>query len=190
MQERFLSAAAAIVTALGLSASVPAIAAPIDVVVDALQNSSSGTGVDLDTGLDLVAGDRLVSVVSPFDCWSAGAANRISNANGLDGLSPPPCQPTGDFGLHPQDGESFPFGALVGRIDAGDWFMLGTSFDAVVSESGRLFLVYWDSNNFDNFGSVDARLDVNPSTVPTPGGLLLLGTALLALGASRRDRRR
>ena len=68
--------------------------------------------------------------------------------------------------------------------------MLGTDFDAVVSESGRLFLVYWDSNNFDNFGSVDVRLDVNPSTVPTPDGLLLLGTALLALGASRRDRRR
>ena len=61
MQERLLSAAAAIVAALGLSASVPAIAAPIDVVVCALQNSSSGTGVDLDTGLDLVAGDRLVS---------------------------------------------------------------------------------------------------------------------------------
>ncbi|HJW51376.1 MAG TPA: PEP-CTERM sorting domain-containing protein [Burkholderiaceae bacterium] len=31
---------------------------------------------------------------------------------------------------------------------------------------------------------------MNPSTVPTPGGLLLLGTALLALAASRRDRRR
>ena len=159
-------------------------------MVRALENSSSGTGVDLDTGLDLVAGNRLVSQVDPLECWSAGAANRISNANGLDGLSPPPCQPTGNFGLHGQDGESFPFGALVGRIGAGDWFMLGTSFDEIVNESGRLFLVYWDSNNFDNFGSVTARLDVNPSTVPTPAGLLLLGTALLALGASRRDRRR
>ena len=59
MQERLLSAAAAIVATLGLSASVPAIAAPIDVVVRALENSSSGTGVDLDTGLDLVAGNRL-----------------------------------------------------------------------------------------------------------------------------------
>ena len=69
--------------------------------------------------------------------------------------------------------------------------MLGTTFDEIVNESGRLFLVYWDSNNGDNFGFVTASLDVNPSsTVPTPGGLLLLGTALLALGASRRDRRR
>ncbi len=189
MHERFLSTAAAIVTALGLTASVPAIAAPIDVDIFAMQNSSTG-GVALDTGLDLVAGDRLVSSVDPLDCWSAGAANRISNANGLDGLSPPPCQPTGDFGFHSQDGEMFRFGALVGRIDAGDWFLLGTSFDAIVNASGRLFLVYWDSNNFDNFGSVTARLDVNPSTVPTPAGLLLLGTAVLALGASRRARRR
>ena len=189
MHERLVTTAAAIVAALGLAASVPAIAAPIDVDVFAMQNSSSG-GVALDTGLDLVAGDRLRSLVDPLDCWSAGAANRISNANGLDGLSPAPCQPTGDFGFHSQDGETFRFGALVGRIGAGDWFLLGTSFDAVVNASGRLFLVYWDSNNGDNFGSVTARLDVNPSTVPTPGGLLLLGTALLALGASRGVRRR
>jgi len=58
----------------------------------------------------------------------------------------------------------FRFGALVGRIDAGDWFLLGTRFDAIVNTSGRLFLVYWDSNNGDNFGSVTALLDVNPST--------------------------
>jgi hypothetical protein len=190
MHERFLSAAAAVIAALGLSASVPAIAAPIDVVVDALLNSSSGTGVDRDTGLDLVAGDRLRSTVDALDCWSAGADPRVSNANGLDGLSPAPCQPTANFGLHSQDGESFPFGMLVARIGGGDWFKLGMLFDAVVSESGRLFLVYWDSNNGDNTGFVTASLDVNPSNVPTPGGLLLLGTALLALGTSRRDRRR
>jgi hypothetical protein len=76
MHERFLSTAAAIVTALGLAASVPAIAAPIDVDVFAMQNSSTG-GVALDTGLDLVAGDRLISSVDPLDCWSAGAANRF-----------------------------------------------------------------------------------------------------------------
>ena len=186
---RAFNAAFFIAGVVGFTSWMPASAAPISVEIFANENSSSGAGIDLDTGLDLVAGDRLVSTVDPLDCWSAGAANRISNANGLDGLSPAPCQPTGDFGFHSQDGETFRFGALVGRIGGGDWFLLGTSFDAVVNDTGRLFLVYWDSNNSDNFGSVNALIEANPSTVPTPGALVLLGTALLALGAGRRARR-
>jgi len=180
--KRFLSACLVI---SGFAVGTPALSAPISVDIFAMGNSSSG-GANLDTGLDLVAGDRLVSTVDPDDCWSAGAANRISNANGLDGLSPLPCQPTGDFGFHSQDGETFRFGALVGRIGAGDWFLLGTDYDAVVSATGRLFLVYWDQNNGDNTGFVTATIDVNPLAVPTPGTPLLLGIALIALGASRR----
>jgi hypothetical protein len=183
--KRLTKTLAAIVSGLALTAALPAAAAPISVDIFALQNSSSG-GVAVDTGLDLVAGDRLLSIVDPLDCWSAGAANRISNANGLDGLSPAPCQPTGDFGFHSQDGETFRFGALVGRIDNGDWFLLGTNYDQVVSASGRLFLAYWDSNFGDNFGFVTALIDVNPNAVPTPPVLLLLGAALVALGAARR----
>jgi hypothetical protein len=187
--KRIFSAVVAIAGFAGLACATSALALPITVEVFANQNSSTG-GVNLDTGLDLMAGDRLVSSVDPQDCWSAGAANRISNANGLDGLSPAPCQPTGDFGFHTQDGESFRFGALVGRIGGGDWFLLGTDFDAIVNATGRLFLVYWDSNSADNFGSVTVRLDVNPSSVPTPGTLLLLGIGLLVLGAVRRPGRR
>ncbi len=186
---RVFNAAFLIAGVVGFTCWTSARAAPISVEIFANENSSSGAGIDLDTGLDLVAGDRLVSTVDPLDCWSAGAANRISNANGLDGLSPAACQPTGDFGFHSQDGETFRFGALVGRIGGGDWFLLGTSFDAIVNATGRLFLVYWDSNNGDNFGSVTALIEANPSTVPTPGTLLLLGTALLALGAGRRARK-
>lgn len=164
-----------------------AAAAPISVDVFANQNSSSG-GVALDTGIDLASGDRLVSTVDPLDCWSAGAANRISNANGLDGLSPAPCVPTGDFGTHSQDGETFRFGALVGRIDGGDWFLLGTDFDAVVNQTGRLFLAYWDSNSGDNFGSVTALIDVNPSVVPEPSVLALIGLGLAGMAGLRRRR--
>jgi hypothetical protein len=182
------SAVLAIGSVAGLTCATPALALPITVEVFASQNSSTG-GVNLDTGLDLMAGDRLVSSVDPLDCWSAGAANRISNANGLDGLSPAPCQPTGNFGFHTQDGETFRFGALVGRIGASDWFLLGTDFDAIVNATGRLFLVYWDSNSADNSGSVTVRIDVNPSSVPAPGTLLLLGTGLLVLSAARRVRR-
>jgi hypothetical protein len=186
--KRFVSIVLALSAAAAFIGHSTAFAAPISVDIFANANSSSG-GVAVDTGLDLAAGDRLVSIVDALDCWSAGAANRISNANGLDGLSPAPCQPTGDFGFHSQDGETFRFGALVGRIDSGDWFFLGTNFDAVVNATGRLYLVYWDSNSSDNFGSVTALIDVNPSQVPAPGGLVLLGTALLALGAIRRARR-
>lgn len=160
----------------------------VSVQVFAQGNSSSGAGVDLDTGIDLVSGDRLVSSVDPLDCWSAGADPRVSNANGLNGLSPAPCQPTSNFGLYSQDGESFPYGALVGRIDASDWFMLGTSFDAVVPYTGRLFLVYWDSNSSDNSGSVTARIEVNPAQVPLPGSLALAVAGLALLTVRRRRR--
>lgn len=181
-----LKAALVIGTVLGLGYFPSISAAPVSIDIFAQQNSSGGAGVDLDTGIDLVVGDRLVSTVDPLDCWSAGAADRISNANGLDGLSPAPCQPSGNYGFHSQDGESFRFGALVGRIGAGDWFLLGTGFDAVVGQAGRLFLVYWDSNSDDNTGLVTARIDVNPAAIPAPGTLLLLGTVLALLSLYRR----
>lgn len=185
---RLLGALVAAATAIGFAAAMPAGAAPISVDIFANQNSSSG-GVALDTGLDVTMGDRLISIVDPLDCWSAGAANRISNANGLDGLSPAPCQPTGDFGFHSQDGETFRFGALVGRIDAGDWFLLGTNFDAVINATGRLFLAYWDSNSGDNFGMVTALISAEPAAVPEPGTLAVIGIGLVGLVAARRRRR-
>jgi len=183
----YIKSAVAVAGFVGCSVVLQATAAPVDVEIFASANSSSG-GIALDSGIDLTSGDRLMSSVDDQDCWSAGSGDRVSNANGLDGLSPAPCQPTGNFGLHSQDGESFAFGALVGRIGTGDWFFLGTSFDEVVGESGRLFLAYWDSNAGDNTGSVLAQIDVNPGQstgdVPEPGTIALLGA--LALMAARR----
>lgn len=173
--------------ALAAVSTLPAQAAVVSAEVFAQGNSTTG-GSLLDTGIDLVAGDRLVSMVATDDCWAAGGGSRTSNADGLVGTAGA-CQPSASFGLHTQGGVSLPFGTLVGRIGAaGTFFALGTAFDASVTSSGRLFLGYWDSNSGDNSGSVTARLEVNPgrNDVPVPATLWLAGAALGLLAASRR----
>jgi hypothetical protein len=187
-----------------LAAVKAAEAAPVNVAVLAYDHSSAHPLVNnLDTGLDLVAGDRLVITVALDDCWAAGGGDRTTNADGLVGLTANPCRPTPttNFGLYTQQGESFPYAALVGRIGnqepdpspdvAPDWFLVGTSFDQLVTESGRLFLVFWDSNFGDNSGgvlaSVEAVIQVNP--IPLPGTLLLFGSGFLGVAVfARRSR--
>lgn len=58
---------------------------------------------------------------------------------------------------HSQSGLTAPFGTLVGKI--GDtYFPLGTDFNGFAPVSGTLELVYWDSNNQDNEGSVTVQV--------------------------------
>jgi hypothetical protein len=82
----------------------------------------------------LQAGDYLVIDVASDDTWSAGAGDRTSNANGLI-TGNPYGGVYGNFG-------DFPYGALVGQIGDGAYFLIGTSFDGIVSESGELKLMY------------------------------------------------
>src|ERR1044072_3663495 len=88
--------------------------------VKAKENSVSG-GSPLVTGITVTKGELLTINVSPDDKWSAGAADRESNANGLSNPF------GGNYGLFTHNGFSFFYGSLVGSIDGGEnFFAVGT----------------------------------------------------------------
>jgi hypothetical protein len=121
--------------------------------VKAKENSVSG-GVPMVTGITLSKGEILTVSVPADDTWSAGAANRESNANGLSNPL------GGDFGFFTHNGFSFLYGSLVGSLDDGKtFFPIGTRLEmTILSPTGRLLLYYWDVNKDDNSGSVTATV--------------------------------
>ncbi|MFL5305090.1 MAG: hypothetical protein ACJ8F1_07740 [Polyangia bacterium] len=138
--------------------------------VFARANSSSG-GAPLTT-IFLTAGEQFAVEASNADLWSAGRLPRLSDANGLtgeryaavsddSGLAPGTHIGT-NFGLWQQYGLTAPFGSLVGEID-GEYFVVGSSFRGKAPKSGTLKLLYWDSNNGDNSGSI--RVSVHRDAV-------------------------
>lgn len=164
-------------------------------VVGAQANSSSG-GVGAAT-LALAAGQAFTVNVSPDDLWSAGALPRWSNADGLThDLFATGTDNSGeaagtligtDWGTWTQNGLTAAYGTLVGEI-GGVFKVLGTSFSGQAWGDGVLNLYYWDENNFDNAGAIDAFVTAG-SVVPEPatwalmiGGFALAGQALRSRG--------
>jgi hypothetical protein len=158
--------------------------------ISALANSSTGgTGV---ATISLTAGQTFTVTAASNDIWSSGPIPRWSNANGLIGNlyatgSDESLQPAGtligqNYSLYTQGSYSAPYGSLVGRIDSGNFFLIGTNYSGNASASGTLNLYYWDSNNFDNLGSIEADV----SAVPIPGALLLFAPGLLGLAVLRK----
>ena len=142
----------------------------------------------LDTEVDVSSGD-LLSISVPFDdLWRAGGwdpilGDRLSNANGLGPGNPY----GGDYGLYDWGGYSFYYGSLIGRINGGGYFFVGTDFNQTVTDTGRLHLLYWDENTSGNSGYVTATINVSP--IPEPTTMLLLGSGLLGLAALGRKRK-
>lgn len=163
------------------------------VVVEAYTNSSSG-GTGGSTGVFLNAGQNFTVTVDPNDLWSAGALPRWSNADGLTGprlavLGDESGEAPGtligqDFGLWFQDGVSLPFGTLVGKIGAGGFFEIGTSFSGPANATGELKLYYWDSNFGDNTEFVTATISAVPE--PSTWAMMILGFAGVGYLAYRR----
>lgn len=170
---------AALAVALALPLAAPALAAT---VVDVLaMNHSSTPGLGLATGVTVTAGDTLTIYADPRDTWSLGPeepSTRTFNADGQPLVDPF----TNAYGTHTQDGLTALYGTLVGRIGTGAFFVVGSFFEQTVTETGQLFLYAWDSNDFDNSGSIEVTI----SAVPLPAGGLMLVGGLGALVALRR----
>jgi hypothetical protein len=116
--------------------------------VKAMENSISG-GTGFNTGIGVEPGQLLVISADPKDVWSAGVADRMSNANGLGNPL------GGNYGLYTRGSHSFLYGSLVGSFDNGTTFFgVGTCLTMTVLTTGTLKLYYWDSNKDDNTGQV------------------------------------
>jgi len=126
---------------------------PFQFEVKAKENSVTG-GTPLVTGITVTKGELLTINVAPDDKWSAGAADRESNANGLSNPF------GGNYGVFTKGPFSFLYGSLVGSLDEGKtFFAVGTRMEmSILFPTGRLLLYYWDSNNGDNTGSVVATV--------------------------------
>lgn len=182
-------------TATALSFATPASA--VTILVDAKGNSSSG-GTAVATGLTVAAGDAISVLQRLGDLWSAGALPRYSDGNGLTGdrFSTPGddsgqplfTQIGQDFGLYSQGNLSAAYGSLVGVI-GGQYFLLGSNNAPVISPySGALSLVYWDSNEFDNFGDITFDITAAATAVPEPATWAMMVAAFGLVGFAMRRR--
>lgn len=174
-----------------LVAAVPSRAATVDVIVDAFLNSSSG---GTPATISLTAGSFTVTA-GANDLWNAGALPRWSNADGLvgdrfatgtDESGQPAGTKIGQAFIPPwtQGGLTAPYGALVGEIGLGPFFLIGTSFTGFSPSNDTLKLFYWDLNFEDNSGSITAFVTAVPEA--STWAMMIFGFFGVGLAAYRR----
>ena len=95
----------------------------------------------LDTGIGLTEGSKLESTASGFTRLSWETDGWATDPNGLQ-------KPGPNYKTNLVDGH--PFGALVGRLGAGEMFFLGAKASKTRLGSGRLFLAVNDNGHWQN----------------------------------------
>ncbi len=188
-----------ILAAVAIAASASAAMATA-VTVDAFANSTmGGSGAG---SFALTAGQSFSVTAPTTDLWSSGPLPRWSDADGLThsltysvGMdsevlasfsSVGPGTLIGqDWGTYSQNGLTSAYGTLVGQIDSGSFFKIGTNYAGTAASTGTLKLFYFDSNNYDNSGSIVA----NVTAVPEPEMLSMMLAGLGIVGFVTRRRK-
>ncbi len=171
--KHFGSAAIVAATLASSIGAAHAISAPPTQSFDvyARENSlatSTNDGSPLNTGITFSAGDALLITASGV--WNGGACGDL----GPDGGN---CFGNGLPGIN--------FYSLIGRVGAGSYFKIGSSYEGTADATGTLFLAYLDTDSSNNSGFVTAVMSL-PVPEPETYALMLGGLGILGLATRKR----
>ena len=142
--------------------------------VSAYINSTAGSDL-LDTGVYVNSGSLLSIASQVSDTWTLGVSYEEEvNADGTNASNT-------NLGAYTQDGQTFTYGSMVGRIGNSPYFLIGTSYNQVANASGNLWLGCWDCDFLDNSGWITASIQSAynfPIGAPLPASIpaLFLGS--------------